>query len=124
MKKYFDAHHFEKRLEKIEKLVKDKRVIVYGTGKLFQYAINNYNFSNINIIGISDLRYLQAHSGTNDLGYKVILRQDIVKYDFDVILIATKDYLKIMKYFNDGYSNKMIIPLIEKSFYELFKEII
>lgn len=61
--------------------------------------------------------------GKKDFGYPIVLRQNIAQYDFDYILIATQNYLKIMKYFVDGYGENKVLPLVEKSFFELIKEV-
>lgn len=124
MKEYFEKHNFDKQLKNLIKILKDKKIVIYGTGKLFQYALKNYDFSKLNIIGISDYKYKNSQSGSIDLGYKIILRQDIIKHNPDCILIATQNYLNIMKYFVEGYGEKKVLPLVEKSFFELIKEII
>ena len=124
MKEYFKKRNFDKQFKNLVNKLKNKKVVIYGTGKMFQYALENYDFSKLNIIGISDYKYKNSQSGSIDLGYKIILRQDIIKHNPDCIIIATQNYLHIMKYFIEGYGEKKVLPLVEKSFIELVKEII
>ena len=124
MKEYFEKHNFNKQFKNLIKKMKNKRLVIYGTGKLFQYALENYDFAKLNIIGISDYKYKNSQSGSIDLGYKIILRQDIIKHNPDYIIVATQNYLNIMKYFAEGYGEEKVLPLVEKNFIDLIKEII
>lgn len=117
---------FEKQLKKLEKKLKNKKVIIYGTGSFFQTILNNYDLSNLNIIGISDMKYLPEEEGNTDLGYTIIPLEKIKDYEPDYVLIATLKYFEIMYNFDTKTFKGTKIktaPLAAKSFWTLVKEI-
>ena len=53
-KEYLKKIKFEKYLKQLKLQLAEKKVLVYGAGALFETAYKNYDFSGLNIIGISD----------------------------------------------------------------------
>lgn len=123
---YLKSVKFEKNLNKLNKKLKNKTVVIYGTGILFQKILKNFDLSKLNIIGISDRKYLEADEGREELGYKIIPLDKIVEYKPDYILVATLKFLSIIDDFqNNLFKGKgiKILPLVDKPFLTLLKEI-
>ncbi len=122
LKKY----KFDKQLKKIKSKLKNKTIIIYGTGLLFQKIVENYDLSDLNIIGVSDRKYTLEEEGSSSFGYKVIPIDKIVQYKPDVVLIATLKFLSIM---DDLKRNTLkglevsVLPLVDRPFFTLLKEI-
>lgn len=123
MELYLKKYNFEKQLEALKKELKNKTIIVYGTGALFQAVLKNYDLSGLNIIGISDRKYQVEDNANYEFNYKVIRREDIVKYNPDCILIAIKMFLPILNNFSKEFVGTKLLPLVDKPFWTLLKEI-
>lgn len=111
---------FKKQLELLIKKLKGKKIIIYGCGQLFQLINQNYNLKELNIIGLSDTKFLSNEEGKEYLGYKIIPRKKIPDYKPDYIVIATLNYIDIIKNFDYNIKLK---PLVKKSFFKVLKEI-
>lgn len=114
--KYLYEINFEKNLQKLIKDLKKKKVIIYGTGLLFDTIINNFSLSDLNIIGISDLKYSSTGIDT-DKGYKIIPLESIKKAAPDYILVATEYYDSIINNFKNNLfkdTGIKILPLAKK----------
>lgn len=115
--KYLYEINFEKNLQKLIKDLKKKKVIIYGTGLLFDTIINNFSLSDLNIIGISDLKYSSTGIDT-DKGYKIIPLESIKKAAPDYILVATEYYDSIINNFKNNLfkdAGIKILPLAKKN---------
>ena len=126
MLKYLEDVKFGKYLKKLNKKLKGKTIVVYGSGLMFQKAKANYDLSQLNIIGISDRKYSLEQEGEMDLGYKIIPITKISEYKPDCILIATQTFLSILDDFkNNRFRNEniCILPLVDKPFLTLLNEI-
>lgn len=101
MSKYFEDYlkrnNFKKQLNSLDKRLKNKTVIIYGTGILFQYINEHYDLSNINIIGISDMKYPIDSEGETSMGYKIIPKSSIVKYNPDYVIVAVENYFTVIE---------------------------
>lgn len=123
-KKYLKDIKFEKYLNSLKKNLKGKTIVIYGTGLLFQYINENYDLSELNIIGVSDMKYAEEMEGQMDLGYKVIPKSSITKYNPDYIIIASENYMNLLESMTLEYSeisNVKLIPLAKKSWLEVVK---
>ena len=117
---------FKKQLVKLNKKLKNKTVVIYGTGLLFQKIKENYDLSNLNIIGVSDRKYTTEEEGRESFGYKIIPLEKIVDYKPDYILISTLKFLGIMDDFKNNVfkgTEIKVLPLVDKPFLTLLKEI-
>lgn len=112
LKNYLLEHNFEKRLQKLKNKLKNKTVLVYGTGKLFQVIVSNYDLSGLNIIGISDRKYLVEDEGKEDFGYKIVPYNKFNLMNVDYILLATQNYKSLLKMYQSRTMAKKIIPLV------------
>ncbi len=123
---FIAENKFEKRLKNLKKRLKNKKVIIYGTGTLFQKIIAKYDFSFVNIIGVSDLKYNEKHRNTRDFGCNVVLKEEIAQYNPDYVIVAMQNYASIIEDFVcDTFKGKKIkvIPLVSVSIFRLLKKI-
>lgn len=126
----FDTHlkriGFEKYLKKLKNKIKDKSVIIYGTGSFFRYIQEHYDLSAFNIIGISDMKFSDEQEGEETLGYKIIPKNKIVDYKPDYVLVATLQYIGIVEDFVLNYFSETktkVYPLARIPLWDMIKEI-
>ena len=84
LKKY----KFDKQLKKLDKNLKNKTVLIYGAGIYFKKIKENYDLSNLNIVGISDKKFQLEQEGQEEFGIKIVPYDKIWELNPDVILIA------------------------------------
>ena len=127
-KSYLKRTNFDKYLKHLEKVLRNKKVVVYGSGMMFQYIQNNYDLSKINIVGISDLKYSNNSEGEMSLGYKVIPKNLIADNNPDCVLIAIENYIDVVEELKISYREKnknniKVMPLVKKPFIDVIKYI-
>lgn len=71
---------------KIYKKLENKKIIIYGAGKFFRNL--DFDFSNIDVIGIVDKRFLVEETGKKFKGFPIIPLQYLEHNIADFILIA------------------------------------
>lgn len=123
-KEYLKKINFNKYLVNLKKKLKHKKVIIYGTGMLFQYIYSNYDLSDINIIGISDIKFSEEHEGEQYLGQRIIPKNSILKYDVDVILVASENYLDLIEDIEQNLTKETkikVLPLARKRWFDVIK---
>lgn len=123
---YLASVDFEKYLRNLKRKLKDKRVIIYGSGSLFMYIKDNYDISDFNIIGISDMKFSDDQEGEEYLGYKVIPKLKMADYNPDYVIVATQNYIGIVEDFECNYFDKTKIkvkPLVKMPLLMLLKKI-
>lgn len=123
-KEHLKKYNFDKNFEKLKRKLKNKKIIVYGTGLFFQYIIKNYDLSSLNIIGVSDLKYGKDIEGKEDFGYKVITRENIVNHNPDCVLFALENYFGIIESTHVAYlrnSNIKLLPICKRPIADLIK---
>lgn len=121
-----ETFKFDKYLKKLNRKLKNKTVIIYGAGLLFNKIIENYDLSNLNVIGISDRKFAREEEGQEAFGYKIIPLEKIKDYNPDYILISTINYMPILDDFVHNLFKKTkikVLPLVDKPFWVLLKEI-
>ena len=118
--------NFEKYLNKLIKKLQGKTILVYGTGSLFQYIQKNYDLSGLNIVAVSDGKYLLEQEGQEDLGYKIIPKEKLEEFDVDVVLLGLQNYIGVLCNFSsEVYKNKntKIYPLVRIPLWKCLKDI-
>ena len=118
--------NFEKYLKKLVKKLQGKTILVYGTGSMFQYIQKNYDLSGLNIVAVSDGKYLLEQEGQEDLGYKIIPKEKLEEYDVDVVLLGLQNYIGVLCNFSsEVYKNKntKIYPLVRIPLWKCLKDI-
>ncbi len=123
---YLEQFKFQKHLEKLNKKLKGKSIILYGAGVFLEAIKKYYDLSKLNIIGISDKRFDTHGENETFLGYKVYSKEEIKELKPDYVLVAVKYYVPIieeMYYYNFKDTLIKIKPLVRKPFFTLLKEI-
>lgn len=99
-KTYLKENRFEEKLQKWENEYKNKKVILYGCGLLFDQIIENYDIAKkLNIIGVCDVKY-EKNKPDNYLGFNTIRPSELKKTDFDVLIFTVIDHLVCLNYLN------------------------
>lgn len=75
----------ENRIRYIKNKYFDKKIIIYGAGTLAEYIIDTYDLSQLNIVGISDRKFM--NQGDSFKGISTIPCWKLKETDFDVILL-------------------------------------
>ncbi len=115
MKDYLLKYNFKRRLDYLKRKFQNKTILIYGTGKLFKTIIDNYDLRSLNIIGVTDIKYLPEDEGKLDFGYKIIPYNKFNLLNVDCILIATQNYFSLEIKLNRVTSVKYIEPLVKVS---------
>ena len=84
LKKFLEKNNFSKHLNKLNRKLKDKKIIIYGAGKFFRAIVENYDLSNLNIIGICDKSFTSSDNGELLFGFPKITRSCLNMYDYDL----------------------------------------
>lgn len=117
---YLKDINFQSKLEKLNIQLKDKKVVLYGAGALFETAIEKYDFTKLNIIAISDKKF-ETEDCPTYCGFKTVLPEKILELKPDVILLSVKRYKQLYVPFTLKYVDCEILILFENncnSFYE------
>lgn len=114
--KFLEEHNFEKRFKYLIKKLQNKKVLIYGTGKLFKLVSENYDLKSLDIIGLCDNKYLIDEFGQIENNYKIIPKSFINDIDFDAILICAKEYQSIFTRLKKSLKHKLILPLVPLTF--------
>ncbi len=125
-KTHLENIKFEKNLDKLKKKLKNKTSIIYGTGSFFKYINENYDLSELNIIGISDMKFDDNDEGKDFLGYKMVPKNKIISYKPDYVIVATLKYISIIEDFELNILNKTkikVLPLAKIPLLQLIKDI-
>ena len=123
LKQHLKKYHFDKQYQTLIKKLKNKSIVIYGAGLLFQEIQANYDLSKLNIIGISDKKFGINEENQTYLGYKIIPKNNIFEQNPDYILVATLKYIDLVNEFthhNENVSTK-VKPLAKQS---LIKDLI
>ena len=125
LKEYLTEVNILKRIQYLNKKLKNKKIILYGTGKLFMEIIKNYDLSNLNIIAVTDIKYYNLNTISKDFGYNIVPVNQINSLNPDIILVSTLKTHSIIKNLKTTFkdSNIDIIPLVKESFKTKIKSI-
>ncbi len=110
---YLKRKNFAKRLIKLKRQLNNKSVIIYGAGKLFRIIMDNYDLSNLNIIGVCDKSFSTADEATQIFGYPQIALHNLNLYDYDYILVATQNFIQIRNDLATIVNQNKLIPIID-----------
>lgn len=123
----FSTLNFDKHYEKLCHKLKNKKVLMYGAGIMFDYFYQNYDMGKLNIVGISDKKFaLDKLDKYNN--YKLFAPNELIEQDIDTIIISTvypvsvRNFLKYQIYKNKRMPK--IYFLLNKPFKLYLEEII
>ena len=123
--KYLKQRHFDKTLRRHIKKFEGKKIVVYGTGMLFEAVVNNYDLSKLNIIAVADRKYA-AKKPDKYLGFDTVAPDDIADLKPDVVLVGVLRTVAIVEYLRyDLLLDKgiQVYPLVDRKILEILKEI-
>lgn len=118
---YLKDNDFDKKYPKLVKKLAGKKIIIYGTGSMFQVIKETYDLSGIDVIGISDMKYTTEEEGNIEFGYKIIPKSKIADYNPDVVLIAAQNYFSILENFvlqTFKDSKILFVPFVSSGFWK------
>ena len=94
--------HFGKQLLNLARKYKDKKIVLYGTGIFFNVICQNYDLTKLNIIAVSDKKYLNIETPkfNSELGYNTISPLFINSLKPDIVLLSVADDFFIENYFH------------------------
>ena len=113
LQQYLYENNFEKQLNKLQNKLKNKRIIIYGTGRLFQEIIKTFDLSKLNIIGICDRKYMAEDNGNYEFGYKIISYAALPDTHADCILMAIERFPLIINRIKTYTGITNIFPLVD-----------
>lgn len=99
------------KIEKISKKLKNKKVIIYGTGKLFQFLKSENVFSDWDVVGVCDNKYLPEDENLECEGYRIINHDNLNNYKADYIFISVQKYRPVLNRLKKSELNAKIISL-------------
>ncbi len=123
---YLEKVNFAKQLEKLNKKLKNKSIVIYGTGIFFEVLKSNYDLSSLNIIAVSDRKFTNHEQDEEFLGYKVCAPEEIASLNPDCVLVATINIVKIMESLENTVlkgTKIKLMPLVRKPFKDIWNEI-
>ncbi len=89
-------NRIKEQLDRLSEKYKDKRVLIYGTGKLFQKIKELYSFDNFNVVGVSDVKYYDLPELETEYNYKIYTPDKIVEAKPDIILCCLQQYSSVL----------------------------
>ena len=105
----------KKHIKKLLKKLKDKKVLIYGAGRIADKLFEFYDFSSLNIVGVADRRFNETE--INEIyGYKAVKTTELLDKDYDVILFTVLNPEKIIE---DMHNNG-----IKKTAYSVSRKIL
>lgn len=113
----FDCLGTYNRLDIIKKKYKNKKIIFYGSGLLFEELLKYYDLSEFNIVAVADKKFKKE---TKTHGFRAIPPEAIIKEKPDLIVISVlyanvvEDYLVEKLYLNKTVPEIEAIAPIEK----------
>ena len=119
---FLKKKNFQKRINTLSKKYADKKIIIYGAGMTFEAIKENFDLSNLNIIGIADMKF---DEGQEFMGYKTYQYNTFLKEKQDLVLIGmiesdiAEEFFKEELYPEFGKFNHE--PLIKFSIFDLVK---
>ena len=115
---YLKAVHAKRQINKLARKYKNKKIVIYGAGEYFQILKNNFDLSNLNIVGIADKKF-ETSKDSNPTQYLALAPEELKEFDLDVILVALYDdtslcdYLEYQLLINTENEGKPVRSIVE-----------
>lgn len=115
---YLKAVHAQRQINKLARKYKNKKIVIYGAGEYFQILKNNFDLSNLNIVGIADKKF-ETSKDSNPTQYLALAPEELKEFDLDVILVALSDdtslcdYLEYQLLINTENEGKPVRSIVE-----------
>ena len=114
--KYLKFVNEQKYINKLAKKYKDKKILIYGTGTIAEHIFNNYDLSKLNIIAVSDKKYVSRSSYK---GYIAVKPEEIKELKPDVILFTLYNKKVVKKEFQQQKISAKMENMIKRKHYIL-----
>lgn len=101
---YLKDYNIQKKIDKFAKKYKNKKILIYGAGKLSDFIFKNYNLSKLNIIAVSDIKYEPSNDELFH-GNRCLSPAELAKTEFDVMILFTKSYDVLYSLFVQVFKN-------------------
>ena len=115
---YLKAVNAQRKINKLARKYKNKKIVIYGAGEYFQILKNNFDLSNLNIVGIADKKF-ETSKDSNPTQYLALAPEELKEFDLDVILVALYDdtslcdYLEYQLLINTENEGKPVRSIVE-----------
>ena len=123
---YLLNNNMEKYFEKLKKKLKNKRVVIYGSGVFFELIHYYFDMSGINILGVADKKYKNVNEDKEIFGYKTMKPEQMLDINPDYVVVATKRYVSVAEFLYFGFfedTKVKIIPIVKKNIFKLLYEL-
>lgn len=122
---FFEKNKLQKKIDKLARKYRDKTIIIYGIGKAFDMMYEHYDFSKLNIIGFSDIKF---KNGGEYKGLSTYDAYTFMEQKPDVVLIGALGIENILDFFEKDlmpkYGNFKVDSIIDVSIWQLFRILI
>ena len=123
-KEYFDTYSAQKKINKLAKMYKNRKIVLYGAGQYADTLFKYFDLSKLNIVAICDKKF-EDESKRDFYNLICIPPQELGSFDCDLILISNFDYQKFSNIVDDILYETQneaveIRPLIKLNFADLF----
>ncbi|MFA6990072.1 MAG: methyltransferase domain-containing protein [Candidatus Gastranaerophilaceae bacterium] len=98
MYKYLDNKNFQDKISTLAQKYRNKKILMYGAGLLFNVIKEKFDISKLNIVAITDIKFDQH---CEYRGLRAIPPSSIKDLSFDVIIIAVYNPDNIKQYFKN-----------------------
>lgn len=92
LEEYLKLINFDSQYKRLIRKFKNKKILLYGGGKLFRLINEKYDLSKLNIIGVCDKVFNIDEEGEIYNGFKKIPPECVDKYNPDLVLTVTLEY--------------------------------
>lgn len=110
---FLKSNNFDKRVNKLKNKLQNKSIIIYGAGKLFKTIMDNYDLSELDIIGVCDKSFSVIDESMEIYNYRKISLNNLPMFDYDYILIAAKNYIQIKNDLSSIVNVRKMIPIVD-----------
>lgn len=95
--------NFERQLINLTRKHEGKKIVLYGAGMFFKIICQNYDLTGLNIVAISDKKYMDVETPSFDseLGYNVISPLFINSLKPDIVFLTVAEEFFIEKFFHE-----------------------
>lgn len=123
--KYLGKIRFEDKLSRLVSKYRNKKILIYGNGILFNIICDNYDLKKyLNICAVSDLRY-EKNEIPEYKGFKAVKPSEIKSVGAEAILISNINPAEIKKFLiqnNFAEKNIPIEALIQNTIFDKLSE--
>jgi len=96
-------------INKLSQKYKDKKVLLYGAGVFAEYILDKFDFTQFDIIGISDSKFFNQKGEFKNV--KKVSPKEIINLNPDVIIATVHDFISIKNVFKSQYPEITKIPI-------------